>query len=193
MYIDISHIRLWVKRTRRTVQSECWLGKHTYEWVKLKNAFSLPPFFQKYPSAIITSPYSYSYLFPWQYVSTLKFHHWNVYIQSTSISTALALKLLLEELSSPLHSVDELHKCLPGTCFISLPSANTGVLTQDYINTSNIWYILIPHNKVNKPNSCDVNHTGPKLVQIQDLYRNTKRTFRELLNNQNQRKRKNCQ
>ena len=27
------------------------------------------------------------------------------------------------------------------------------------------------HNKVNKPSSCDVNHTGPKLVQIQDLYR----------------------
>lgn len=47
----------------------------------------------------------------------------------------------------------------------------TGVLTQDYINTSNICYILILDNKVNKPSSWDVNHTGPKLVQIQDPYR----------------------
>ena len=61
-------------------------------------------------------------------VSTLKFHHWNVYIQSTSISTALALKLLLENLSSPLHSLDELHKCLLGTCFISLPCTVQGFL-----------------------------------------------------------------
>ena len=58
-----------------------------------------------------------------------------------------------------------------GHMFHLTPLYCTGVLTQDYINTSNIWYILILHNKVNKPNSCDVNHAGPKLVQIQDLYR----------------------
>lgn len=129
MYIDISHIRLSEKNQEDSTKVSADLANTLTSELNWKTHFSCLHFFQKIlPSAIVTSPYSYSYLFPWQYVSTLKFHHWNVYIQSTSISTALALKLLLEELSSPLHSVDELHKCLPGTCFISLPCTVQGFL-----------------------------------------------------------------
>lgn len=60
-------------------------------------------------ATFLTSSYSHSNLC----FQGNMFTSWNSNsIQSTNISTALCLKLLLEKFNSPLCDVDELHKCL---------------------------------------------------------------------------------
>lgn len=109
--------------------------------------------FSKYPS-LCNSSYSHSNLCYHGNVSTLKFHHWNVYIRSTTISTAL---LNYSYKNSILPSMMWMnytnayqllrHNSRP------IPQYRTRVLTQHYFR-----YMLMLDNKINKHRFCDLNY-----------------------------------
>lgn len=109
--------------------------------------------FSKYPS-LCNSSYSHSNLCYHGNVSTLKFHHWNVYIRSTTISTALlnySYKNSILPSMMWMNYTNAYQLLRHNSC--PIPQYRTRVLTQHYFR-----YMLMLDNKINKHRFCDLNY-----------------------------------